>query len=92
MSEKFLIVCDGRNDVTLFLVDRAKSKKNWWTTDTDDAIHYRSEYAAGYAAKRLRYKNPRVITETEARQLEGDNLAVLAENDTHPFDLDGGRY
>lgn len=46
----------------LMLVDRAKSKQQWWTSDESHlGICYRSESAARFVAGRLRHGRPRVI-------------------------------
>lgn len=46
----------------LMLVDRAKSKRQWWTSDEPHlGIRYRSEGAARFVAGRLRHGRARVV-------------------------------
>ena len=82
---KYYVVSDGKNGVNLFLIDRNKSKSAWWTPDLYNAIAFNKSSAAEYSAKRLIYRNARVISELEAKELEKDNMHILAELDDHPF-------
>lgn len=71
----FAIICDARAGhklgiEVLALVDRSKSRRYWWTSDEPGiAIRYRSEHAAGFAAKRLRRNNARVVPFSKAARM-----------------------
>jgi len=68
----YAIVCDARKRYdlgieVLALVDRAKTKKTWWTSDNANLIlHYRKESAAQFTCRRLRKNNARVVPYGEA--------------------------
>ena len=65
----------------LMLVDRTKSKARWWTSDEPNlAIRYRSEDAARFAARRLRFGGVRVVDFDEAaRQIQRQDREILPE-------------
>ena len=51
----------------LFLVDRTKSKRLWWTSDNPQIIiKYKSLAAAEYALSRLNFNSPKIISEKQA--------------------------
>lgn len=68
----YAIVCDARKGEslgigTLALVDRAKTKKLWWTSDDPFLIlHYQKMDAALFAAKRLTRNNAHVVSYSDA--------------------------
>lgn len=68
----YAIVCRARAGrrlgiEVLMLVDRAKTRRLWWTSDDPTlAIRYRSEAAARFAAHRLRYNDAHVVPFEEA--------------------------
>ncbi len=68
----YAIVCDARQGWkmgidTLALVDRSKTKKRWWTSDSSHLImQFIKEAAAQYSAKRLMRNNARVVPYSEA--------------------------
>lgn len=63
----FAVICDARAGERLgigilVLVDRAKTKARWWTSDDASiAIRYEKADAAKFAAKRLRFNGARVV-------------------------------
>lgn len=63
----YAIICDARKGHNLgidilALVDRAKSRRYWWTSDNPHImINYRSKRAAQFACKRLRRNNARIV-------------------------------
>ncbi|CAD5377317.1 hypothetical protein OF001_U20244 [Pseudomonas sp. OF001] len=63
----YAVICDARAGESLgiqflALVDRSRSRKQWWTSDDPSiAINYRSLSAARYAARRLHHNNARVV-------------------------------
>lgn len=85
MSQKFFaVIQDAREGAglgihTLALVDRAKTKATWWTSD-DVAIilKYRNESAAVYASGRLKQNNARVVDyEYAANLIAGQQREIL---------------
>ena len=84
----YYVTTQGRDNVTLFLVDRNKTKKHWWTMSLTNAMVFNNESAAEYSAKRLRYKNPCVVDFKEAKRLEGENDFTCAILEEHPFSSD----
>ncbi len=81
----YYVTTQGRNNLTLFLVDRRFTKKQWWTTDLSLAIEFRKRSAAEYSCKRLRYKDPCVVDSRTANQIAAENLHIECELDEHPF-------
>ena len=81
----YYVVTQGKNNMTLFLVDRKKNKKAWWTYNLFDAMEFIKERAADYSTNRLFYNNPRVINSAEAQKLENENDLNYSE---HPFSSD----
>lgn len=64
---QYVIATDSRQrPEVLFMVDRRKQKKSFWSCYTIDAMIYGNKKAAEDKAKSLRYNNPRVMTITEA--------------------------
>lgn len=72
----FGIICDarkGKGISTLALVDRARSKRLWWTSDDANiAICYESKSAAEFAAGRLKKNNARVVPFVRVQQTLND--------------------
>lgn len=85
----YLIKTDGKKGLTLFLVDRKKTKKYWWDTSTDNAMIFRKLYAAKIQANKLKYNNPEVITIHDAAEIEMNNMDKVALEDVHPFSSEG---
>ena len=85
----YYVVTSGQDGVHLFLVDRKKTKKSWWTVSLDLAMEFDRHLAAMYSANRLRYKDPRVVGSVEAGKLEDENTQTLADLDVHPFSSEG---
>lgn len=81
----YLVVTEGHKDTTLFLVDRRKTKKQWWTYSTCLAMKFNSRSEAQEQANKLIYKNPRVVSFQEAQKLENDNDYECSLNEEHPF-------
>lgn len=63
----------GRKGMYLFLVDRRKTKKAWWTYDCDEAMRFEKKEAALTQARKLRYKSPEVISFETAKKLSKEN-------------------
>ncbi len=74
----FITTKSRKNEgVTLFLVNRNINKKIWWTESLDEAIHFRKKEAAEYSLKKLRYNDPKIITLSEAIQIEKTNIELM---------------
>lgn len=84
----YYVTTQGRDNITLFLVDRKKTKKHWWTMDLINAMAFRLRSAAEYSANRLKYKNPCVVDYNEAKKMEQDNTWNLNQLEVHPFSSD----
>lgn len=82
----FVIITQGRKNMTLFLVNRAKIKDRWWSYDCFDAIKFFNLESAKTQAKKLRFKNPEVISFNTAKVLSSRN-EQLYDYDAleHPF-------
>ena len=81
----YLVITEGRNKLTLFLVDRKKTKKQWWTYDLALAMQFYKESAAKIQANKLMYKNPQVVNFDEAKNMESENNYIVAILEEHPF-------
>lgn len=79
----FLVTIQGNNDVPLFLVDRTVTKDRWWTSDPDQAMHFRKRSAAEVQSNKLTYKNPGVISLDDAYEI------AVEQDEEHPFSPDG---
>jgi hypothetical protein len=84
----YAIICNARKgenmgiDV-LALVDRAKSKQFWWTSDHASLIlNYLSRDAAEYCVKRLKKNNARIVAYESAVKLisRQNGLVIEATN------------
>ena len=82
----YAIICDAHKGgklgiEILALVDRAKTKSLWWTSDdTSLILNYLSLDAANFACNRLRLNNPRVVDFIQARdeiRSQADHITEL---------------
>ena len=62
----YYVITEGRNQLTLFLVDRTKTKKQWWTHDLGLAMSFYKESTAKIQARKLKYKNPQVVNSDDS--------------------------
>ena len=82
----YVVMTHGRKGMFLFLVDRTKTKKAWWSYDWTDAIQFQKQTAAQIQANKLRFKEPTVITVNEAMRLSKENDRNFDyEGQEHPF-------
>ena len=70
---KYYVIIRGNNGMTLFLADRSKTKKQWWTYDLILAIAFYKESAAKIQVNKLRFKRPEVVNYNEALEIEKEN-------------------
>lgn len=90
----FAIICDARAGEslgisTLALVDREKSNRLWWTSDSPHlAICYREKTAADFACRRLRKNRPRVVPfEAAARILNEQSDDIMHREALNDIDM-----
>lgn len=68
-SQGYVIVTDSRkSDEVLFMVDRKKQRRSFWSNQTDDALVFASREAAERKAASLKWNNPRAIPLTTAQR------------------------
>lgn len=71
----FVIACDSqKNNDVLFMVDRNKQTKSFWSYKLDDALIFRSLKVAQEKMSKLKYNNPRVINLDDAKSIELSNI------------------
>ena len=92
-NETYFVITDSRynEDQTLFLVDRNKTKRKWWTTGLTQAIEFKKKDAADKAARKLIHNNARVVNKRTAVTLSGFNDRIESNRfiyDDHPFSSD----
>lgn len=77
-TEGFVIATDdpAHPGVTLFLVDRRKTKLSFWSFNLDNVFILVTKEVADFHVSLLKYNNPRVLTWEEAQ-------AALAVNAPH---------
>lgn len=81
----YCIVCNARKGKTmgvriLGLVDRAKTKQLWWTSDNPSLlIKYKCREAAVYAASRLKFNKALVVSADYAVQHLNAQSKLIAE-------------
>ena len=89
---RYYVTTQGRNNTTLFLIDRSLNKNKWWTASLPDAMAFKKESAAKYSARKLIYKSPEVVNYNEARILENRNDYNSSMTE-HPFSSEAlGQY
>lgn len=66
----FVIITDSqKNEEILFMVDRRKQRKSFWSNSLKDAMIYSNRIAAEQKAKQLLHNNPRVISLSETNEI-----------------------
>jgi len=67
----YVIMTDSRKcDDVLFMVDRRRQRRSFWSNRLDDAFVYANRRAAERKAASLRFNNPRAVSIDEARRIE----------------------
>lgn len=61
---------------TMFMVDRARVKWSWWSDDIEDACIFDSLQVAERRAQTLKHNTPRVVTLSEAENMNRENEEV----------------
>ena len=75
----WVVACDKRDDpsTTLFLVDRSKQRRSFWSDRLDDVLVFSTRFAAGARAQALTLNNPRVISLAEAQRVVDAQLRTV---------------
>lgn len=69
----FVVIADGQSkQETVFLLDRKKQTRAWWSNRLDNVLVYREQRVARHKAASLQFNNPRVVTYAEALQIARD--------------------
>ena len=67
----YVIATSGRyREETLFMVDRKKQKKSFWSNRLDDVFIFLDRGAAERKAASLTFNSPEVLTYREAQQID----------------------
>lgn len=85
ITMSYYVTTQGRGGIRLFLVDRTKTKRHWWTTSLVTAMAFYKESAAQIQANKLHYKTPVVVNSNVAKILERENEEKEILNEVHPF-------
>lgn len=74
-TEGFVIASDdpGHPGVTLFLVDRRKTRLSFWSFNLTNAFILVTKEVADFQVSLLKYNNPRVLTWDQAQVALQDN-------------------
>lgn len=67
----------------MFLVDRGRNKRKWWTYDLDEAIIFRKPEAALFQLRKLNHNNPSVISYKSAKLIELNQRDIVDVIDDH---------
>ena len=86
MRNGYVIACKGRNNKTIFMIDRNKNRAHWWTMFIDDVLVYKDKDCATAKAKSLKYKSPRVVEYEIALGICNDQASNIIEDSMHPHD------
>ena len=87
---KFVVIQNSRRKKnimpTMFLVDRHKTKRMWWSPSSFLAMVFEKESAAKYQAKRYKYNNGiHVSPSIFSKEIQGlimlDKVLVINKND-----------
>ena len=69
----FVITCRRHGD-TLFMVDRKKQRKSFWSDRLDDVLVWKDEKAAQRHADTLKFNDPQVIPLEKAERIDLDRM------------------
>ncbi|HBG71420.1 MAG: hypothetical protein A2W93_14305 [Bacteroidetes bacterium GWF2_43_63] len=65
----YYIICTNKKGQTLFLANRKRFSKSWWTTKISLAMEYIYRHAAEKFIARLYLNNPRIIDGSEMKTI-----------------------
>jgi hypothetical protein len=75
--EGYVIVANGQvAQETVFLLDRQKQTRAWWSNRLDNVLVYREKRVADFKAASLKHNNPRVVTLAEAQRIAREQADV----------------
>ena len=82
-------------DEKLFLVDRTKVQKKWWTLNLNEAVRFKDRSQAEKQVSKLHLNSPEVISMGEAFKISEKNREIELLRDLersvysdHPFSSD----
>lgn len=81
-TEGFVVATDdpGHEGVTLFMVDRRKEKRSFWSFNLSSAFLLTTREVANLHVARLKFNNPRVLSWEEAQKaLEANRPFIEAK-------------
>ena len=82
----YIVNVQGRGDISLFLVDRNKTRNRWWSSSLDQAIQFEYKEAAQHQANKYHFKSPEVVSWRLAKSLERENERNIDyDSMEHPF-------
>lgn len=78
MEGKFVVATDdlGHPGVVLFMVDRTRQKKSFWSNQLTDSFLLNTKEGAEILAGTLKYNRPHVLSGSEAKVAEYNNLVI----------------
>ncbi len=91
----YAIICDARKghelDIeTLAYVDRSKTKKMWWTSDTEYLImEFMKKSAAEHSCNKLRKNDPRVVSYKTATKLINEQSNHIIHMEANAASVEG---
>lgn len=92
----WVIVSDSQyGDEKLFLVDRTKVRKKWWTLKLNEAVKFRDKSQAEKQISKIYLNRPKIVTLEEALSISDKNKQIETLQDLersmysdHPFSSD----
>lgn len=82
----FVITKVGRYGRIIFLVDRKKSKRMWWTKNLNYAMIFKKIDVARYSLNKLVYGELDIWSLSRAENYVEDYITYDVEDDFHPCD------
>jgi len=88
----YAIICDARQGwklgiSTLALVDRSKTKRTWWTSDSEHLIfRFELRSAAEYSLRRLRRNRARIVSYSYACSIINEQDKDIMHNEAQAED------
>ncbi len=85
-GNRYVITTDSRKkDEVLFMVDRNKQKKSFWSNRLDDVFIFNDLSAAKRVCDGYKYNNPRVLTLNDASKISSYSKEV---RQAQPWELE----
>lgn len=80
----YVIVCDSRFDAwfKLFMVNRTKQRRSFWSDRLDEVMTWTSQREAQKVCNALKFNSPKVVTYSEAHSIfMKHNLPMILEKE-----------